>query len=170
MRAWITGPVVYAMAGAGYLLMIPTVAYPIYFRFHVAAGNNLADAIWAGMVAASLVLAGILGPILGAYADQTRSRRKLILVSTCLASDSSCMPCLISPSNRSLSFAALLCDRHTIHHWIWLARQSLSERNAIYVTIAIWLALLVFMATGTHKSAPIIIAALPRPLCQHHTR
>ncbi|MGH8430995.1 MAG: MFS transporter, partial [Solimonas sp.] len=87
---------VYGMAGSAYILMIPTVTFSNYFRAHIAGDSPLADAIWAAMVAIALVLAGVLGPFLGAYADQARARRKLLLISTCLAAVATALLSLVT--------------------------------------------------------------------------
>jgi UMF1 family MFS transporter len=72
--AWI----VYDIAAHGYTLMIPGVAYPIYFMSHVAYGHSGAHALWSFAVALPLVLSGFFAPWIGAVAD-ARGRRRLLL-------------------------------------------------------------------------------------------
>ena len=53
--AWI----LYDVAAHGYTLMIPGVAYAIYFTSHVAQDHARADALWSLAVALPLVLSGV---------------------------------------------------------------------------------------------------------------
>lgn len=77
-RRFISAWVAYGMAGSGYLLMIPTIAYAAYYRTHVAGGRPDADAIWGLVVASALVIAGTIGPFLGAYADRSATKRGIV--------------------------------------------------------------------------------------------
>ncbi len=76
--AWI----VYDVAVHGYLLMIPSVAYAIYFTSVVAADGGRGDALWSLAVALSLLIAGVLAPWIGAAADTTGRRRTLLAIAT----------------------------------------------------------------------------------------
>ncbi len=81
ISAWIA----YGMGSSGYLLMIPTIGFATYFHAEIARGRPNADSLWAAAVAISLAIAGISAPLLGAYADATHSRRRMLLVLTALA-------------------------------------------------------------------------------------
>lgn len=84
-RSVIAAWVAYGMAGSGYLLMIPAIAYATYYRSHVAGGRPDADAIWGIAVACALLAAGFIGPFLGAYADRSGVKRRIMGVVTTLA-------------------------------------------------------------------------------------
>ena len=71
INAWI----VYDVAMHGYLLMIPGVAYAIYFTSYVAADTGRADALWSLGVSLSLIAAGVLAPWVGAVADTSDGAR-----------------------------------------------------------------------------------------------
>lgn len=81
-RAGIAAWIVYDVAVHGYLLMIPSVAYAIYFTSVVAAEGGRGDALWSLAVALSLLIAGVLAPWLGAVADATGRRRTLLATAT----------------------------------------------------------------------------------------
>ena len=80
VAAW----VLYDVAAHGYGLMIPGVAYAIYFTSHVAGDTGKADLLWSMAVALSLVIAGLLAPWVGAIADATGRRRSLLAAATLL--------------------------------------------------------------------------------------
>jgi UMF1 family MFS transporter len=80
VAAWI----LYDVAMHGYGLMIPGVAYAIYFTSHVAGDTGKADLLWSVAVALSLVIAGLLAPWIGATADATGRRRSLLAAATLL--------------------------------------------------------------------------------------
>jgi UMF1 family MFS transporter len=78
VRAWI----LYDIAAHGYTLMVPGVAYAIYFTSHVAQDYQNAGSLWSLAVALPLVLAGVLAPWIGAVADTRGSRRMLLMGAT----------------------------------------------------------------------------------------
>ena len=80
IAAWI----VYDIAVHGYGLMIPAVGFAIYFTSFGAAGHPWADALWSLAVAIPLIAAGLLSPWLGAIADRSAQRRRLLLATTLL--------------------------------------------------------------------------------------
>jgi MFS transporter, UMF1 family len=80
VAAWIF----YDVAMHGYSLMIPGVAYAIYFTSHVAGDPGRADVLWSVAVSSSLVIAGLLAPWVGAIADATGRRRSLLGAATLL--------------------------------------------------------------------------------------
>ncbi|MBL8908082.1 MAG: MFS transporter [Rhizobiales bacterium] len=81
ISAWIA----YGMGSSAYLLMIPTIGFATYFHAEIARGRPDADSLWAAVVAISLAIAGIAAPFLGAHADATHRRRRLLLLLTALA-------------------------------------------------------------------------------------
>jgi UMF1 family MFS transporter len=81
-RRSVTAWVLYDVAVHGYGLMIPAVAYAIYFTSHVAGDTGRADLLWSVAVALALVIAGVLAPWIGAIADATGRRRSLLAAAT----------------------------------------------------------------------------------------
>lgn len=87
-RSWfqrsILGWILYDVASSGYILMIPGVAYAVYFRQVVCGGAAGCDALWGSLVALSLVVAGLLAPLIGAIADLGSIRHCLFIATTLL--------------------------------------------------------------------------------------
>lgn len=84
LALWVT----YDVASSAYVYMIPAFAYAAYFRSYVTDGGPYADAIWAVVVAMSLLIAGVVAPLVGAVADAAAGRRVILVGSTvacCLA-------------------------------------------------------------------------------------
>ena len=70
------------MAVHGYALMIQAVGFAIYFTSFVAAGHPFAEGLWSLAVAVPLIIAGLLSPWLGAIADSTGQRRRMLGAAT----------------------------------------------------------------------------------------
>jgi len=81
-RRFVTAWIFYDVALHGYGLMIPGVAYAIYFTSFVATDSGQADALWSLAIALSLVIAGLLAPLIGAAADTSGRRRSLLAIAT----------------------------------------------------------------------------------------
>jgi len=81
MVSWIG----YDIAAHGYTLIVSGVAYPIYFTSYVAAGRANTDMLWSIALGLPLLVAGILGPWIGALADSDGRRRPLLLAMTILS-------------------------------------------------------------------------------------
>ena len=81
-RAAASAWILYDVASSAYALMIPSVAYAVYFRSYVAGDSAAADALWAIAVALPLIAAGLLGPLVGALADVTGHRGRLLGLAT----------------------------------------------------------------------------------------
>ena len=81
-RRAVTAWIAYDVALHGYGLMIPSVAYAIYFTSYVAADSGQADALWSLAIALSLVIAGLLAPLIGVVADASGRRRSLLATAT----------------------------------------------------------------------------------------
>lgn len=88
LRPWLKKPIIgwilYDIASSGYGLMIPAVAYAIYYRQIVCGGASSCDARWAMWVSLSLVATGLLSPLLGAIADLGALRHRLFVCTTFL--------------------------------------------------------------------------------------
>jgi len=83
-RSDATAWIFYDVAMHGYGLMIPGVAYAIYFTSHVAGDTGHADVLWSVAVSLSLLIAGLLAPWVGAVADARGRRRSLLGAGTLL--------------------------------------------------------------------------------------
>ncbi|HET8760100.1 MAG TPA: MFS transporter [Nitrospiria bacterium] len=70
----------YDFANSAFTTIIVTVAYSVYFTRVVAPEDG--EAWWGRGYAASMLLAGLLSPILGAVADATASKRRWLIVMT----------------------------------------------------------------------------------------
>jgi UMF1 family MFS transporter len=102
VSAWI----LFDIALHGYLLMIPSVAYAIYFTSVVAAAGGRADLWWSVAVALSLVTAGVLAPWLGAVADSTGRRRTMLAAATLLCGSATALMVTVGRGDVG---AGLLC-------------------------------------------------------------
>ncbi len=91
VAAWI----LYDVAMHGYGLMIPGVAYAIYFTSHVAGDSGHADVLWSVAVSLSLVIAGLLAPWVGAATDESGRRRSLLGAATVLCGGASALLVLV---------------------------------------------------------------------------
>ena len=78
VAAWI----LYDVAAHGYGLMIPSVAYAIYFTSYVAADTGRADLLWSLAVSVSLLVSGVLAPWIGAVADTNGRGRSMLAAAT----------------------------------------------------------------------------------------
>lgn len=70
----------YDFANSAFTTIIVTVAYSVYFTRVVAPEHG--EAWWGRGYAASMLLAGVFSPILGAVADATASKRRLLIAMT----------------------------------------------------------------------------------------
>ncbi|UAJ73373.1 hypothetical protein IQE94_03370 [Synechocystis sp. PCC 7339] len=80
--AWI----LYDIGTSGYIFLVPGIAYAIFFRQTVCGGGPECDAQWGSLVSLTLVISGLLAPLLGAIADLGRVRHQLFVVTTLLCS------------------------------------------------------------------------------------
>lgn len=78
--AWI----LYDIASSGYALLIPSVAYAVYFRQAVCGGGAYCDTQWAVLTSLAFIVAGVLSPLVGAIADIGPLRHRLFIVTTLL--------------------------------------------------------------------------------------
>lgn len=85
-RFWLRKPVLgwllYDGASSGYILLIPSVAYAVYYRQVVCGGADYCDAQWGMLTALALGVAGGLSPLVGAIADLGNLRYRLFAIAT----------------------------------------------------------------------------------------
>jgi UMF1 family MFS transporter len=86
--AWLTRHVVawslYDVATSIWIAAIPTILYALYFRSVIVTDAGRADALWGLTAAASLVMAGVAAPWIGARADLAGSRLRWLAAATAL--------------------------------------------------------------------------------------
>jgi len=84
---WLTrrvlGWALFDVASSTYIALVPTF-FGLYFTTVVAGGRPSANAWWGATAAASLLLAGILAPIVGAHADRSGRWLRAVAVTTAL--------------------------------------------------------------------------------------
>jgi MFS transporter, UMF1 family len=80
----ILGWLLYDIASSGYALLIPSVAFAVYYRQAVCGGEAHCDLQWAMVTSLSLVFAGVLSPLLGAIADLGQLRDRIFVITTLL--------------------------------------------------------------------------------------
>lgn len=85
-RLWLNKPIagwiIYDIASSGYTLMIPGIAYAVFFRQIVCGGGAICDGQWSLWVSLSLLVSGGLAPFLGAVADLGGLRHRLFVLTT----------------------------------------------------------------------------------------
>ncbi|MFM7438746.1 MAG: hypothetical protein ACKO2V_09085 [Snowella sp.] len=64
IAAWI----LYDSGSSGYIFLIPGIAYAIFFREQVCGGGANCDGQWGLLVSLTLLISGLLAPLLGAIA------------------------------------------------------------------------------------------------------
>lgn len=82
--AWIG----YDFANSAYVLIVPAVAFPLYYRQVALGGGPNADRTWGMIVALALLIAGLVSPFIGALVDASGRRRLALTIATltCVAS------------------------------------------------------------------------------------
>ncbi|MGB3201209.1 MAG: hypothetical protein WBA99_09915, partial [Nodosilinea sp.] len=78
--AWI----LYDIASSSYVLLIPSIAFAVYYRQAVCGGADRCDAYWALFTSLALITSGLLSPLLGAIADLGALRHRLFVSTTLL--------------------------------------------------------------------------------------
>jgi MFS transporter, UMF1 family len=110
LASWI----VYDMAAHGYTLMVSGVAYPVYFATVVAAGRGNTDMLWSIALGLPLVVAGVLGPLIGALADATGRRRALLAAATLACSAATALLVFVGAGDVALG-VILFAVAHLAH-------------------------------------------------------
>ncbi|AQT67907.1 D-galactonate transporter [Anaerohalosphaera lusitana] len=74
--------VLYDFSNSAYILLVPAVAFAVYYRQVVAGGHAGADLQWSFLVSLSLAIAGFLAPFIGSLADVGGLRHRLFTLCT----------------------------------------------------------------------------------------
>jgi UMF1 family MFS transporter len=81
-RRWLSSRVLswalYDVGSSAYLIIVPIILFPIYFRSFLAGNHPLADAWWGLVGGGAFVIAGLTAPFAGARADRTGQRTVLL--------------------------------------------------------------------------------------------
>jgi MFS transporter, UMF1 family len=110
LNSWIA----YDMAAHGYTLIVSGVGFPLYFVAFIAAGRGNADTLWAIAIGLPLLIAGLVGPWLGALADTTGRRRGLLAAMTIACSAATATLVLVRAGDVALGIA-LFTIAHATH-------------------------------------------------------
>jgi MFS transporter, UMF1 family len=104
-RSTIAAWVLYDIAAHGYVLLIPTVGYAIYFTSFIAAEHPLVDGLWSLAVALPLIAAGLISPWLGAVADRHGHRRTWLAAATIACSLTTALMAIVEQGDIALGVA-----------------------------------------------------------------
>src|SRR5262249_51748800 len=66
----------YDFANSAFPTLITTVAFAVYFTEVVAGGGPGAQLLWGVAISVSMILIGVVSPLLGAIADYSASKKK----------------------------------------------------------------------------------------------
>jgi UMF1 family MFS transporter len=80
LLAWM----LYDIASSTYAAVVPSVLFALHFTADIAAGRPNAAALWGITSAAALLVAGIVAPFVGAWADGRRAHTPLLAFFTLL--------------------------------------------------------------------------------------
>ena len=72
-------------ANTSYSIIVVTFIYAVYFKDIVASGEPIGDLYWSIGISISMLISGILAPILGAIADYSAGKKRFLLFFTLLS-------------------------------------------------------------------------------------
>ena len=72
----------YDFANSAFSTLITLVAFPVYFTQVVAGGGPSGDLAWGLAITSSMLIIGVLSPLLGAMADHSAGKKKWLLIFT----------------------------------------------------------------------------------------
>lgn len=96
----------YDIASSTYIAVVPSVLFSLHFTAEIAGGRPNASALWGITSAAALLVAGLVAPFAGAWADGRSSRATLLMLFTLLCCVATAM--LPLPASGEILFAAAL--------------------------------------------------------------
>jgi UMF1 family MFS transporter len=81
------GWIIYDFADSSFVTIIVTVLYSMYFKNNVVGMGELGTALWGRAISVSMLFVALTAPILGAIADYSHSKKKLLTIFayTCVA-------------------------------------------------------------------------------------
>lgn len=71
-------------ANTSYSIVIVTFLFAVYFKETIAKGKPIGDFYWSLGISLSMIITGIISPILGAIADYSAGKKRLLLFFTLL--------------------------------------------------------------------------------------
>jgi UMF1 family MFS transporter len=74
----------YDFANSAYALIVLSLFFPLFFAKYIAIGKPTV-ALWGLSVATSILLVGLVSPILGAYTDKTAKRKRYFIIFSVLS-------------------------------------------------------------------------------------
>jgi MFS transporter, UMF1 family len=98
----------YDWANSAFPTVILTFVFASYFTRQVAPDEVLGSALWGNTVAVAEISAAVVGPIIGAIADQTGRNKLWLAAFTVLCAASTSLLWFVRPSSPSLGFALAL--------------------------------------------------------------
>ncbi|MCK5086421.1 MAG: MFS transporter, partial [Melioribacteraceae bacterium] len=75
----------YDFANTSYSIVVVTFIYAVYFKETVNYGEPIGDLYWAIGVSVSMLITGLIAPVLGAIADHSAGKKRFLLFFTLLA-------------------------------------------------------------------------------------
>lgn len=82
----ILGWMMYDFANSAFTTIIVSVVYSVYFMKHVVVGNpGLGELLWGRAIGISMAMVAISAPILGAVADYSRAKKRLLFINCYIA-------------------------------------------------------------------------------------
>lgn len=72
----------YDLANTAFYVIILTVGYPLYFKEIINNGGRDGDFLWGLAFSTSMLIVALISPFLGAIADYTSNKKKLLLIFT----------------------------------------------------------------------------------------
>lgn len=67
-------------ANTSYSIIVVTFIYAVYFKDVITGGEPIGDLYWSIGISVSMLISGILAPILGAIADYSAGKKKIFIV------------------------------------------------------------------------------------------
>ncbi|HEY6364751.1 MAG TPA: MFS transporter [Candidatus Binatia bacterium] len=98
----------YDWANSAFPTVVLTFVFASYFTRHVAPNEALGSALWGNTVAAAEISVAVVGPMLGAIADQTGRNKLWIAAFTLLCAASAGLLWFVNPSPQSVWLALVL--------------------------------------------------------------
>ncbi len=98
----------YDFANSGYTTVVLTAVFNAYFVSVVAGAASWATLAWTGALALSSLLVIVLAPVLGAWADRQRGRKRLLAASTIACVGVTAMLAMTGPGTMALAIVLIV--------------------------------------------------------------